>query len=263
MVREPWDFDHHSHKVILNVGRRQRRDISIASNLLNRPRVVVLVVVIIVLIMLFLKEARSILASSPQFIIRDIILENTGLITKDILKLEDDKGIFDISTKKITRTLNKDPDIESVIVEKVLPSTLKIIINERIPYARLQEYLIDSKGMVLWRERPGVSVPTITGLNIKKLVPGELCTVHELQTILDILHTGEEVGWGRLIEVNKVEFNNEDSVTIYTRERISIRLKLDNVHEQLDRLIFVLRDVQKKGRLVKFVDLRFKEVYVE
>lgn len=263
MIREPWDYDRHSHRVILNVSRRQRRDISIASNLLNRPRVVVLFVVIAVLIMLFLKEARQVLASSPQFMIQDIILENTNLITKDILKLEDTRGLFSISTKEIVNILKKDPDVESVCVEKILPGTLKIIINERIPYARLQEHLIDSKGVVLWRERPGVSVPAISGLKIKKLVSGELCTVPELQTILDILHTGDKVGWGRFIEINRIELDDEDSISIYTRERILVRLKPDNINEQLDRLMFVLNDAQRKGRLIRVVDLRFKDVYVE
>lgn len=261
MTRELWDYDSHSHRVILNVGRRQRRDISIASNILNRPRLVVLVVMITMLIMLFLKEARSVLISGPHFEIQDIILENTNLITKDILKLKGDKGIFDVSTKEIVRMLEKDPDIDKAVVEKILPGTLKIIINERIPYARLdikgKEYLIDRNGRVLLRERSGINIPTINGIKTREPFS------RELYNILDVLSSGEDLGLGRFIEINKINFYSENFISLNTREHITIKLKLAAVSEQLDKLLFVLNDAQSKGRLLKEVDLRFRDVYVE
>lgn len=275
MIREPWDYDRHSHRVILNIGadrsyRRQKREISIASNLLNRPRSVVLIVVMILLFGLFLKEIRLVLASNPQFIIKDIILENVNVINKDIindiLKLENNRGLFNISTKEIVKILKKDPDVEIVIVEKILPSTLKIIINERKPYFRLdvdeKKYFIDSNGIVLLRERPNESVPVITGLKIDKLSPGESCIVPELEKILNILRLGDNLGWSKFIEISKIEAE-QDFISIYTRERITVKLKMENISEKLNKLLIVLSDVQRKGELIRLVDLRFKDVYVE
>ncbi len=276
MIREPWDYDHHSHKVILNVGvdrfsRRQRREISITSNLLNRPRLIVLIIIISILFGLFLKETKSVLASNPQFIIKDIILENTNIISKDILndilKLENNKGLFNISTKEIVKILKKDPDVESAAVEKILPTTLKITINERVPYFGLdvggRKYFIDKNGIVLLRDRISGSIPIITGLKIDRLVPGESCMVPELGKILNILRTGDNLGCGRFIEILRLDVENEDFASIYTRERIKIKLKLDNISDRLNKLMIILNDVQRKGKPIKTVDLRFNDAYVE
>lgn len=276
MIKESWDYDRHSHKVILNVGpdrysRRRRREIRITSNLLNRPRLVVLIAIIAILIALFLKEAKSVLAYNPQFIIQDIILENTGLIDKNILasilKTETKMGLFSISTNKIVKILEKDPDIEGVTVEKVLPGTLKIKIKERVPYIALhiegEEHLIDNSGVVLLRKRGDWPVPVIYGLKIKKLIPGESCIVPELENILNILRIGDSIGWGKFIEIRKIDVHNEDYISIYAKERILVKFKMDNICDRLNKLMVVLNDVQRKGKLVKIVDLRFKDVYVE
>lgn len=277
MIREPWDYDYYSHKVILNVGAdrsSRRRERNIGTGLLNRPRLVVLIVVITILLGLFLKEARSVLASNPQFIIQDVILENTNLINKDtlydILKMDSPKGIFNVSANEIARILEKDPDIEGAVVEKILPGTLKIIISERVPYARLdidgKEYYIDYNGILLWRKREKGSIPVIAGLKINpatRWTSGESCMVPELENILNVLRTGDSLGWGGFIEPVSVRVINEDYISIYTRERILIKLKLDNIDKRLDKLMVVLNDARKKGRLIKMVDLRFKDVYVE
>lgn len=276
MIREPWDYDRHSHRVILNVGldrysRRQRKEIRITSNLLNRPRLVVLIAIVAILIALFLKEAKSVLAYNPQFVIQDIILENTGLIDKnilaDILKIETKKGLFDISTNKIVKILQRDPDIKSAIVEKILPGTLKIRIKERVAYLRLdigeEEYLIDNSGVVLLREMGNGSVPVINGLKMKKLIPGESCMVPELENILNILQIGDSLGWGKFMEISKIDVHSEEYISIYAKERILVKLKMDNICDRLNKLMVVLNDVQRKGKLIKVVDLRFKDAYVE
>lgn len=273
MTKEPWDYDYHSHRVILNVGRnsfyRGRRK-SIDVGILNRPRLVVLIIVITILFILFLKEARTVLASNPHFLVQDIVLENTGLIDKgmiyDILNLDEPIGLFSVSTDKIARLLEKDPDIEKAVVEKILPGTIKITIKERSAYAKLdidgKRYYIDRNGRVLFRQREDVSIPIIYGLKIDNPMPGELCNTPELDCILTILQTGQEVGWDRFIEPVEVR-KSGDSILINTRERILVKLKMADIKEQLDRLIFVLGDVQRKGRVVKIVDLRFRDVYVE
>lgn len=286
MTREPWDYDSRSHKVILNVGResfrRGRQERSISTILLNRPRLVVLIVIITILFILFLKEARSVLASNPQFMVQDIVLENTDLINKDvvydILKLDSPRCLFNISTNKIVRLLKKDPDIESAIVERILPGTIKIIIKERSAYAILniggKKYYIDRNGILLFREREDATIPTIYGLKIDpargeasngvyKLVPGELCNVPELDNILNILRTGEGIGWNKFIEPVEVRVSSGDSISINTRERILVKLKMTDTEEQLNKLMFVLNDAQRRGKLIETVDLRFKDVYVE
>lgn len=276
MTKEFWDYDIHSHRVILNVGqgwsdRKNRKERSISPNLLNRPRVVVLVVIIIILSLLLLKESRLVLAQNPQFIIHDVIFESTGLITEemlhDILKLNNGEKLFNISTNRIAKILGKDPDVEGAIVEKILPSTLKIKIKEKEPYAKLnideKFYYIDGKGTLLFRDRSDKNLPVIIGVKLDKLIPGESCMVPAIEDILNILHLGEDIGWGKFIQPVKLEIINGEYILVNTREHIMIKLKLKDIREQLEKLLVILNDIQKKGRLIKIVDLRFKDVYME
>jgi len=277
MIREPWNYDRRSHKVILRVdnnwsSKRSKKTKSIGSNLLNRPRVIVLSVIITVFSFLLIREARSVLNSNPQFVIQDIVVENPGnLINKnvidEILNLESGKVPVNISPKEISRMLKNDPDIENVVVEKVLPGTLKINLKERIPYAKLdikgKIYLADYNGAILLRDRQCNSIPVISGFFSEEPVYGEIYGGKDFLNILNILHEGEKAGWGKFIEVTSINIQNMDNIVLHTRERIIIKLKIDNLQDRLVKLLAILENSQTKGKIIKIVDLRFKDAYVE
>lgn len=276
MPKDLWGYDGRSHRVFLNVGedgslRRGKKARAISTNLLNRPRVVVLIVIVTVFLFLFLKEARLVLASNPQFVIQDIVVENTKLITKDmvdkILNLDANKGLFGVSTNEIVKLLKNDPDIDSVSVEKILPGTLKIDIVERAPYAKLslsgKYYFIDNKGVVLLRDRTGENVPVISGLVQIEPVPGETCDNKVLENILNVIYTAGEIKLGDYVEITGIDVSNEENILIHTREKILVKLKLNGAQEKLDKLMIILSDVQKRNRLIKLVDLRYRDAYVE
>jgi cell division protein FtsQ len=277
MIREPWNYDRKSHKVILKVdnewaSKRSRKSKNINSNLLNHPRLFVLSVIVVVFSFLLLKEARSVLASNPQFVVQDIVIENSdNLITKevinDILNIKAGETLLNISPKKTLQILKKDPDIEDVQAERIFPGTLKISIKERLPYAKLnidgKTYLIDKSGVILGRERQCRDIPVISGCFQTAPVPGEIYKDNILKNILDVLYIGENMGWGNFIEITSIDVKSEKNIILHTRERILVRLNMDNLEERLKRLIAILEDSQKKEKIIKTVDLRFKDVYVE
>ena len=279
MVKEPWDYDSKSHRVILNVRgdryerRRRRKTNDAGPSLLNSPRVVVLVIILTVLVFIFLREARFVLAYNPQFKIQHIQIENTKLISQaaliQLLDLERNAdSIFSVSAKELSLRLEKDPDIESVIVEKRFPDTLRIIVNERVPYAKIRlnsrDRLIDYNGIVLWRELEGNRlIPLILGVEIDKLVPGEPCPDGILENALEILRIGDQCGCRRFIEITEIDMRGLNKVVINTRERILIMMKLEDVKRQLEKLMLVLADCERRGKAIRKVDLRYKDVYVQ
>ena len=97
---------------------------------------------------------------------KDVEIENIHYIDEshllDKLKTNDINGLFSMSAKNISRKLEEDPDIESVVVEKQFPGTLRIIVKERTPYAEIwvddSEYFLDYYGIVLWREQENASL---------------------------------------------------------------------------------------------------------
>ena len=277
MLRESWNYDHKSHQVILNVrkdkyGRRQKRKTNnSSSSLLNRPRVVVLIVVLVVLVFTFLREVRYVLATNSQFKIQHVEIENTELLDKaalrQLLNLEETDNLFSVSAKEFSRRLMEDPDIESVVVEKKFPDTLRIIVNERMPYVRVMpgdnEYFLDSNGMVLLRKWEGVSVPLVLGVEKDKMIPGEACCDSILESALEIFRIGDKCGWGRFIEVKEMNMRDLNKILVTTRERISLIMKLDDINSQVEKLILVLADSERRGKIIRKVDLRYRDVYVQ
>lgn len=277
MPKELCGYDYHSHKVIFNVGhdwslRRNKRGRDINHSILNRPRAVVLFIVITVFLFLFLKEARTVLANNPQFAINDIVVENINVIKKEeivnnILKPDDGKGLFSVSTKEIVKLLKRDPDIDNVVVERVLPGTLKIRICERIPYARLEMpdsgCIIDNKSVVLLRERQCEPVPVISGLPKIDITAGERCSGKKLEDAVGILREADNAGLGRFVEITRMDVSDDKNIFLSTRERIFIKIKVDNIRDKLDKLMLILTDAERKNQNIKLVDLRFKDAYVE
>ena len=277
MVREPWDYDQKSHQVILNVrrdkyGRQKRRKTnSTNSSLLNRPRVVVLTVLLVVLVFTFIREARYVLATNSQFKIQHVQIENTELLDEavliQLLNLKETDNLFSVSAKELSGRLMKDPDIESIVVEKKFPNTLRIIVNERIPYVRVipgnNEYLVDNNGMVLLRKWGGVSVPLVLGVEKDKMIPGEPCCDGILESALEIFRIGDKREWGRFIEVAEMDMRDLNKILVTTRERILLIMKLDDINSQIEKLMLVLADSERRRKIIRKVDLRYKDVYVQ
>lgn len=273
-----WEYDHSSHRVILNVKgdryarRRKKKTKDISTSLLNRPRIIVLGIILIALLFFFLKEAKFVLAYNPQFKIKYVQIENTKFISQQsvlkLLKPDDINNLFAISAKGISRKLRKDPDIKSVVVEKQFPDTLKIVIKERTPYARIiiddEAYFVDANGIMLLR-KPSYynSTPLVQGVEEKSIIPGESYSDSNLEIALDILKAENKKGLNRFLEVTRIDMRDPDIINIDTRERISIIMERKNINEQLDKLISILNKVQYQGKIIRKVDLRFKDVYVQ
>jgi len=276
MARDLWKYDNYSHRVILRTGeertaRRNRREKTLKTNLLNRPRVIVFAVVITILVLLFIREAKSVLSSNPRFMVNDIIVENSSLFNKDeiceLLQINDAKGLMSFSVNQIVKILKKDPDVERVAAEKVLPNTLKLNIAERAPLVGFdysgKRYLANKDGIILLRDRPNLNTPRITGLTMEQPVPGESCVSKGLMHALCVIEEANTVGLNKFVDIIGIDMKNESNIIIQTSERIVIKIMLNDLQSRLEKLVAILGDVQKKGRIVQLIDLRFKDVYVE
>ncbi len=277
MVGSIWDYDDRSHRVILKADtyrsgrRRKKRKESIGLSLLNRPRLVVLSVVLCVLVLLFLREARYVLANNEQFRIENLVITNLNLIDQatiiSLLDLKQTDTLFTYSARELSRRLEADPDIKGVFLEKQFPDTIKVAVTERRPYAAIRidgkTRLIDSQGVVLARNAHNREVPVITGLRAASVTPGEVCTDPRLKLALRTLSRGQCLGWDNYIAVRWLDVTDFNKLRLKSRERILIVMKRDNLEEQLNKLLHVLKDVQNRGKIIKKIDLRYEDVYVK
>jgi hypothetical protein len=94
-------------------------------------------------------------------------------------------------------------------------------------------------------------------------VPGESCVSKGLMHALCVIEEANTVGLNKFVDIIGIDMKNESNIIIQTSERIVIKIMLNDLQSRLEKLVAILGDVQKKGRIVQLIDLRFKDVYVE
>ncbi len=98
---------------------------------------------------------------------------------------------FGIDKKAAKRGLMEDPYIKNVLVERHLPDSVTIVVEERqetaaIPY--VDKYIIvDGEGLILRTSEVEPKIPILMGLTIKEMEPGKPLEVEENSVLNDTL----------------------------------------------------------------------------
>ena len=121
-----------------------------------------------------------------------------------------------ISTKRVAERLQKLPWIKSARVERILPSTLRISVEQRRPWLVVQTdlgpYLVDQDGRVLGQGSESLVV--VHGLPLGRLTPGERITTAEFSHVSRILASLPD---GVRSTVSGVRAPSIDQIEIETR----------------------------------------------
>lgn len=138
--------------------------------------------------------------SSSYFNIKHISVSGNHYYTdQEVINMADAKKgkniFFEAGKKDIIKRLEKDPYFEEVKVKRSLPSTLKLVVKERVQTAAVaygnQYVVIDNEGNVLRKTGVMPKVTLLTGLTISKMEVGSPIEVEEketLDTTLKMLH---------------------------------------------------------------------------
>ena len=133
--------------------------------------------------------------TSPFFDVQNIEVENNSYYTKVqiIAKSEAKTGqnIFGVRAGDIKEKLLADPYIKSVWVNKTLPGTVTITVDERreaamVPYSDMF-IIIDRDGLVLRKTNAAPKLPLLVGITIKTMEEGLPLEVEETGILTDTL----------------------------------------------------------------------------
>jgi len=152
---------------------------------------------------------------------RERIVELCGIV--------EGENIFAASSHRAEYCLTIDPRLNSAIVERKLPSTIKITVTEREPAAFFSTgcgfVCLDSQGVVLQR------YPTLATLDYPLLlaaetvdegvVPGSKIEAPSLLAGLSVLASLPNSAAAEIYEVNATA---AEKIVLYTKEHIEIRL---------------------------------------
>jgi len=179
------------------------------------------------------------------------------------------QNLLQLSLDEVRESLQKLPTVASVRVERRLPDTLYLFIEERRPVALLcptpttgtqlaqPMYYIDSRGFVL-KPKPGeklISLPTIRGVSSDEVVEGEQTANPDLRAALVFLREAPLAPVRDGLDCSGLILEGPGRFLVSTPRGGKIRFRTSYLLEQFDRLGVIFDYAESKGRIVNTVDL--------
>lgn len=181
------------------------------------------------------------------------------------LKIAED-NLFALDTAGIREQIKQQPAVEDVAVKTVLPDTLQIDIEERVPRAfigRPGSWLVaDANGMVMSRGSCAEvrnNLPVINGAFHINPKPGEVH--HRLRPALDLIM---EVQRFKCFSVSLVNLSQQEKLVAVIEYRSGgsaraasywVTMPDRNIHEMLSKLQSTLEDIRRRGENIRKIDL--------
>lgn len=226
----------------------------------RRKTVIILVLLLAILITLSLKL--------PYFKIKQInVVNNNTVSTNEIIKksgVYKGQNIFYLNEFKIKDNIMDNPYIVNVKIQRVMPSTINIVVNERdaVFYAQKNNKyaIIDKNGIVLEirNDIKNRNLIKLDGLNISKAQIGKTLpdiSSNKIKTIsdfTDIVVNNKSV-CGNIKEIDIT--NNVDIVAYYNNMQIKMGTN-DNMVKKLNRAVNIIND-EKLNSAKGYVDVSF------
>jgi len=200
----------------------------------------------------------------------NIILSDEEIL--QLANIPDSAGLYDLDLRLMRERILQQPYIKDVVINRELPSTLKIKVTERRPVAILNNtnlLYLDQEGYVLphTSSRDIFDLPIISGLTPPiDANPGEKIELTEIQTAMEIFSVAQEVNEELYHFISEVDLNNRRDILIYSAEwGVPIIFGRGEALRKLVYLDAFLKQYAIKRGLANiiYIDLRFdKQVVV-
>ncbi len=197
--------------------------------------------------------------------LRQVDIQTDGLLTADEIqrraRVKLGQNLVGLDLARIKRDLEAVPMIRTVTLERVLPSTLRLRVTERLPVAEAQvarprpdglmqftTYRLDVEGVVMPLVDPRqpaagqapIQYPLILGLDPAELVPGQRVRSTPARAALRLVAAFEDSAMVGLDDLQRVEVVSADILQASTYLGAQVTFATQNVERQLARwrLIF-------------------------
>jgi len=218
--------------------------------------------------------------NNPAFAIHHLEVETDGVFSLEQLRawagvrLRDNLMAVDLA--RIKRDLELVPAIENVMVERVLPHTLRIRVTERVPIAQVTYpllraggtaggavYTLDAKGFFMFPVEPqqraapaptNAHFPLIVGLPPAEVRPGRQTELPQVLAALQFIQAFERSALGGWFDVKQIDVSLPNVLQVTTSQNSEVILGLSNLDLQLRRWRAVHEHGQKIGKQIAWID---------
>jgi len=177
------------------------------------------------------------------------------------------QNIFQLDLQSITEQFKTNPWIENVSAVRRLPRGIRIQVQERTPFARIQldkTYLMDHYGVLIVPDNKKYgALPLITGVKVREVELGNEIPVAGIVPGLQAMHFMNQLGAFKDDPIHKFHMSSPLKLVFTTQTRgIDIYLAVDRIQEGFENLKIILDAMNSNLSGIQYIDLSFKDKVV-
>ena len=194
--------------------------------------------------------------TSPLFNIKEIkVTNNTQVPSDTIISLSEikiDENIFKFYKGNASNKIKENAYIENVIIERIIPSTVEIKVEERTPKYSVdfmgKFMYINSQGYFLELSEENKGLPIIYGITTEeeKVTPGNRLNnedLNRLEEVMKIISSANENGLEG--KVTSVDISNKNDYTIYLEEKKK-KVHIGNTSNLSNKMLYILAIMEQE-----------------
>ena len=194
--------------------------------------------------------------TSPLFNIKEIKVTNNAHVPSDTIislsEIKIDENIFKFYKGNASKKIKENAYIENVKIERKIPSTVEIIVEERLPKYSVdfmgKFMYINSQGYFLELSEENKGLPIIYGITTEeeKVTPGNRLNnedLNRLEEVMKIMSSANENGLEG--KITSVDISNKNDYTIYL-EKKKKKIHIGNTSNLSNKMLYILAIMEQE-----------------
>jgi cell division septal protein FtsQ len=218
---------------------------------------------------------------NDSFAIQEIDVHTDGVLKIDVIKrwagVQVGQNLMALDLMRVKNEVERQPAVQFVAVERVLPHTLKVTVTERDPvaqaivtqifpdgHAEQDVYDFDADGFAMkvidpaWRVNPPAPnemLPILVGVQPGEVTLGKQVESTQIRSALRLITEFDRSPMAGLADLQRINVNLPEILQATTSQGSVITFSLDNFDVQLRRWRLIYDQYQRWGRVVASADL--------
>ncbi len=219
---------------------------------------------------------------NPAFALQQIDLQTDGVISSEQLRrwsgIKPGDNLLAMDLAAVKKSLEINPCIQKVSVERILPRTLRIRVSEREPIAQLMvqrqrpsgdsqqvTYQLDAQGCVMLPLEPqqrsvpinpaAEQMPVIVGFKTADAQPGRFLDSVQARAALSLVQAFDHSQMGGFIDLKKIDAGTPEVLIATTGQGSEIIFGLNDMEQQLRRWHDIYEMGQRLNKAISNLDL--------
>jgi len=179
--------------------------------------------------------------------------------------------LLSIDLGRIERFIReRNPEFREVIVQRVLPSGIKLHLKRRIPLAQIHQdgmyYLIDHDGYVISEPQtaPFGALPAVRGARVPKndLRKGSHLNRFALNQAVQLMRDIKSFDVLKGHKLSVLDISDANNFVMWIDEKIEVRIASRNFTSQLQKISDAFSTMQLDPERIAYIDLRFDDIVI-